>query len=75
MRGFTQLEKKYGITVARDDFYNPFTGKTKIRYKMYSADGCPWDKGMSKAEIIEECELYGDELLSIKKKVEAMKNA
>lgn len=69
MKGFIRLEKKYGITVVEDEIYNPFTGKTKKRYKMYSADRCLWMNGLTKDGVKAECKKYGERLLNIKSKV------
>ena len=44
MRGIRRLEEKYGIKVVDDSFYNPLTKKWYKLYKMYSADGCWWDR-------------------------------
>ena len=68
MKGFLSLEKKYGIKVVSDDIYNPFSGRTSKRYKMYSADGCPWENGLTKAGVKKECEEWSKALLEIKAK-------
>lgn len=70
MEGFVRLEKKYGIKVVRDEIYNPFTGKTKMRYKMFSADGCPWQNGLTKEGVKNECEKWSNALLEIKNRTE-----
>lgn len=75
MKGFIRLEKKYGIKVVDDELYNPFTGKTKKLYKMYSADGCHWQNGLTKEGVKKECEMYSDSLIAIKNRMEALKNA
>ena len=69
MKGFIRLEKKYGIKVFKDEIYNPFTGRMKMRYKIYSADGCPWENGLTKAGVKKECEKYGEKLLKIKERM------
>ena len=66
MQGFIRLEKKYGIKVVREDIYNPLTGRANIRYKMYSADGCLWENGLTKEGVKKECETYSDALIKIK---------
>ena len=48
-----RLEKKYGIKVV-EDFVSAISGKQL--YKMYSADGCPWENGLSLKGLREECE-------------------
>ena len=74
MKGFVRLEKKYGIKILDDEIYNPLTGKTLKRYKMYSADGCPWQNGLTKEGIKKECEIYADRLIKIKNQVAGVKN-
>ena len=68
MKGFIRLEKKYGIRVVEDDCYNPLTGRTSKRYKMYSADGCQWENGLTRDGVKEECEKYSEALLKIKER-------
>lgn len=68
MKGFIRLEKKYGIKVVEDEIYNPFKGKYLKRYKIYSADGCPWENGLTKDGVKKECEEWSRELLDIKMK-------
>ena len=70
MKGFIRLEKKYGIRVVEDEIYNPFTGKSKMRYKMYSADGCLWENGLTKNGVKDECKQWSKALLDIKDKTE-----
>ncbi len=65
---FKALEKKYGVKVVSEGFfYNPLTGKSVETFKMYSADGCCWEKGLSRKGVKAECEKWGKELLEIKK--------
>lgn len=66
MKGFIRLEKKYGIKVVEDEIYNPLTGHTLMRYKIYSADGCPWENGLTREGVKKECEIWGERLLKIK---------
>lgn len=70
-RGFKTIEKKYGVKVVIDDiYYSPFTGKSRELFKMYSADGCCWEKGLSREGVKKEVAEWGDSLLKIKKNVE-----
>lgn len=62
-----RLEKEYGIKVEKD-FVSAISGKQL--YKMYSADGCPWENGLSLKGLREECEEWKKELLEIKRGVE-----
>ena len=64
MTTIERLEKKYGLRV-RKDFVSPISGKQL--YKMYSADGCPWENGLTLKGLREECKRWEKELLEIKK--------
>lgn len=66
MRGIRRLEEKYGIKVVDDSFYNPLTKKWYKLYKMYSADGCWWDNGLTYNELQAECKKNAETLLKIK---------
>ena len=64
---FQSLEKKYGIRIVSDgNIYNPYTGKSIERYKIFSADGCRWENGLSYKGVIAECKQWSQELLQIK---------
>lgn len=64
-----QIEKKYGVRIADDSFYNPMRNKYTKAYKIYSADGCPWENGLRTLKAVEtECKYYEKQLLSIKAK-------
>ena len=52
MTTIERLEKKYGIKV-RKDFFS--WESNKQLYKMYSADGCPWENGLTLKGLREEC--------------------
>ena len=60
------LEEKYGIKIVGDSFYNPLTKKYHKLYRMYSADGCWWDNGLTYNELQAECEKNAEVLLKIK---------
>lgn len=61
MEGFKRLENKYGIKVVVDDY-----GNGNTYYKMYSADGCPWENGLTKKGVYDECTTWSKQLLEIK---------
>ena len=67
MTTIERLEKKYGIRV-RKDFYSRESGKQL--YKMYSADGCHWENGLTLKGLREECRRWDKELLKIKQGVD-----
>ena len=65
-----QLEKKYGIRIVDDSYYN-FLGKRVKAYKYYSADGCPFSNNMRTLKAVEsDCKYWETALLNIKEKVE-----
>lgn len=68
-----RLEKKYGIKVVDDSFFDPLSGRYVKRYKMYSADGCPWENGLTIKGLQAECREWGKALLEIKASVEELK--
>ena len=69
MNGFKTLEKKYGITVVSEGIHwNQWSGKSVETFRMYSADGCPWEKGLSRKGVRLECERWANTLLDIKSK-------
>ena len=64
-----QLEKKYGIIIVEDGYYD-WNGRYIRLYNMYSADGCPWEKGLRTVKDIEaECRTWAKTLLDIKEYV------
>lgn len=66
-----RLEKKYGITVVSEGHhYNFHTGRSLETFKVYSADGCCWDKGLTKKGLQVMCKADHDALLKIKKNEE-----
>lgn len=65
MKGFKTLEKKYGIRVASEGYW--YNGALQIEtFKIFTADGCCWEKGLSRKGVKAECEKWGDALLRIK---------
>lgn len=59
------LEAKYGIRIADDSYYR--NGKLVKQYKIYSADGCPWENGLATIKAVEqECKQWEKQLLKIK---------
>lgn len=62
-----QLEEKYGVRIERDDMFLI----DSYEYRIYSADGCPWDKGFKTLKSVErECKEWAKELIAIKEDVE-----
>lgn len=61
------LELKYGIKIADDGYYNPLKQRYVKAYKIYSADGCCWEKGLRTLKDVQaECEEWSKQLLDIK---------
>ena len=66
-RGFKTLEQKYGVTVVSEGHhYHMYAGKSVETFKMYSADGCCWEKGLSRKGVKAECKEWHRALLEIK---------
>lgn len=64
MRRTTTLEKIYGVKIVKD-----WNNGTKQFYKMYTADGCQWENGLTLRGLNEECERWGEKLIAIKNNV------
>lgn len=63
-----QIENKYGVRIADDSFYHPLKGRFVKQYRMYSADGCPWENGLRTLKDVEnECKQWAEALLRIKR--------
>lgn len=60
-----RMEKKYGIKIVDDSFYHPLTGRYYKRYKIYTADGCKWENGLTFRDLQKECREYGEEFIKI----------
>lgn len=74
MKGFKTIEKKYGIKVREDGHI--WRGDRMIeQFKIYSADGCCWEKGLSRKGVKRECEEWAVALLEIKANVKARRLA
>lgn len=58
-----RLEKAYGINIELD-FYN----KVKY-YKIYTADGCMWENGLTYQQLLKEIKENRENFLKIKNKV------
>ena len=69
MKMVERMEKKYGISIRDDSFINPLTGNEYKRYKIYTADGCLWENGLSFRGLQAECRQYGDKFKEIERKV------
>ena len=66
--GFKTLENRYGIKVVSEGrHYDRMRGKSVETFAIYTADGCCWEKGLSRKGVKEECATWNRELLSIKK--------
>lgn len=75
MMSRAQIEKRWGVRIADD---GPFwKGQRLLKcYKIYSADGCQWENGLTSIKAVEnECREWSDALLSIKRTVESYRKA
>lgn len=65
--GFKTIEKKYGVKVVSEGYSFNWAGNRAVEtFKIYSADGCCWEKGLSRKNVKAECERWANELLAIK---------
>lgn len=70
IKGFKTLCQKYGIIIVSEGYhYNPCKGKSIETFRLYSADGCCWEKGLSRKDVKAECEEWAESLLKIKANV------
>ena len=61
-----QIEKRFNVRIADDSYYNPFRCKFVKNYKIYSADGCCWEKGLKNLKAVEkECREWQTALATI----------
>lgn len=75
MMSKAKLEKKYGISIIENGYYNNHGRYVKL-YDIYSADGCRWDAGFHTLKgVAEECAQWQDSLLSIKRNEENLRRA
>ena len=66
-----QIEKRYGVFITVEEYYNPRRQRFMKDYKVYSADACLWDKGFRTLKGVEAmCKEDSKALLDIKNKVE-----
>lgn len=68
MYGFLALERKYGVTVLEEgEFYHPLKRRHIKTYKLLSADGEVWEKGIAGRDAVKrEILTWSDQLLAIK---------
>ena len=58
MTTIERLEKKYHIVIRDDSYFHPLRGRFYKRYKIFTADGCQWENGLSLDSLKEECKKY-----------------
>ncbi len=67
MKGFKTIEKKYGIKVTHD-YYDWLLGDKQVeKFRVYTADGCLWDRGLTRAGVKMMVEHDAPSLKAIKK--------
>ena len=59
MSGIEMMEQKYGIKIRDDSFWHPLKQKFLKRYKIFTADGCQWENGLSYRGLQKECRQWG----------------
>jgi hypothetical protein len=73
---FESLNKKYGVKIVSDSYYNSLLDRSVTLYNIISADGCSWEKGLTtKRAVKAECERWAANLTMIKEAVRAEKLA
>ena len=71
---FESLNKKYGVKIVSDSYYNPLLDRSVTLYNIISADGCSWEKGLTtKRAVKAECERWAGQLTRINESVKARK--
>ena len=72
--GFKTLEKKYGIKVISEgQWWHPLRGRYIETFKIFTGDGCCWEKGLSRKGVKAECEEWHDSLMRIKANCERVR--
>ena len=66
MNSIEQMERKYGIKIRDDTFYDPLKNRTVKRYRIYTADGCQWENGLTFRGLQAECRKYGNTFKKIR---------
>ena len=72
MKMIKQMERKYNITIVDDSFYSPLSNKLVKQYKIYTADGCLWENGLSFRGLQAECREFGEAFKRIGKTVDSL---
>ena len=65
-----RLEKKYGISIADDSYWNPLQQRYVKRYRVYTADDCEWENNMTWSRLLTMLKEDAKRLLEIKRRVE-----
>ena len=66
MASLVQFEKKYGIFIEDDSYWNPLWNRFVKQYKIYTADGCKWENGLSYKSLLKEIRENKEFFLKIK---------
>lgn len=69
-----RLQRTYGIIIRDEYVYNPSIGKSQKQYCIITADGCPWEKGLTYKGLLNEVKQYGRTFLKIKHSVKFSKS-
>ena len=61
-----QIEKMFNVRIVDDSYFNSVSCKYVKAYKIYSADGCCWEKGLRTLKAVKaECEQWQTALSNI----------
>lgn len=64
----SQIEERWGVRIVLD-----FKKGNTNYYKIYTADGCPWENGLRSMIGVEaECRKYTEQILEIKQRYEGV---
>ena len=63
---FEMLRKKYGVRIAYDGVEWRNSKLPTTLYKIYTADGCQWENGLTYKGVLMECKKWAKSLLQIK---------
>ena len=73
MASLVQFEKKYGIYIEDDSYYHILRDEYLKLYKIYTADGCKWENGMTYKGLLKEIRENKETFLEIKRITEQRK--
>lgn len=61
-----EMEQKYGIAIVDDSYWHPLQHRFVKQYRIYTADGCQWENGLSYKSLLKEVKENKEFFLKIK---------